>query len=234
MPRKLWNPSAPEKWTGTVPFSDSTSTFGLKTLLGFVRPTTNAMTKATMRPVATPMRRSVKRTVIAVAAMNRNSVRPTCQACRNSLGCASRKPMTRSTPAKAASGIWLRRPGTASTNASRKKPWKKFDQRVFAPCKMFALLRTTSAIMGRPPMPLESAFPTPLPSNSLFMFDCRLYGSILSTASAVSSDSRLATKTKRRIHLMEVAVYICEKSGNASPPSSPPSGSGTRNCVPVS
>ncbi len=98
---------------------------------------------------------------------------------------------------------------------------------------MLALLRTTSAIIGRPPMAEDTMLPTPLPNSSLFMSERRWKGSSLSTASAVSRDSRLATNTYSKIHLIAGPDRMALKSGPVKPASKPPSPRSSRGPAPL-
>lgn len=68
--------------------------------------------------------------------------------------------------ARAAVGMSLRRPGASKTNPNSQTPWNTADQRVRAPARTFAELRTITPVMGSAPSVPQIAFPTPWAVNS--------------------------------------------------------------------
>ena len=94
-------------------------------------------------------------------------------------------------------------------------PWKKLERCDLAPLSIFALLRTISEIIGRPPKAEAIVLPMPVASRSLFMSLVRFSGSNESTAETLSRDSMLPTSANMMMYLMETALKIAEKSGKA-------------------
>ena len=140
--------------------------------------------------------------------------RPTCKACLNSLTCARRVPVKISIPARAASGIFIRIPGISATASRRNAPCAKLAQPVFAPLSMLDFERTTSLIIGTPPMMDTITLPIPAASRSLFKSDDLRSGSSESTAETVSSDSIDPTMVNITMYLILVTLMIWLKSGS--------------------
>ena len=67
------------------------------------------------------------------------------------------------------------------------------ETRVRAPAWTLAELRTMTCVMGSPPSRPETVLPTPWAQSSRLVGVVRFKGSSLSTASTLSSVSRLAT-----------------------------------------
>ena len=84
--------------------------------------------------------------------------------------------------------------GKAKTKTNRKRPWKKFAHPVRPQLFTLALLRTISAIIGRPPIMPEMELPAATALRSLFRSLCRFQGSNLSTALVLSNDSMPCTR----------------------------------------
>ena len=95
--------------------------------------------------------------------------------------------------AKQERGVRFRKCGTKVTAKSNKSPWIKEDFQVRPPEFTFAEVRSTTEVMGMPPIIPEQTFPTPWAHSSRFGEEMRRYGSIRSAASSESSVSILAT-----------------------------------------
>ena len=89
-------------------------------------------------------------------------------------------------------------------------------KRVLAPLSIFALLRTISEIIGKPPPNATIVLPVPTAKRSRSWFVLRLYGSIWSTALALSNDSKVPMSANKMMYCTPVAVAIPEKSGNVT------------------
>ena len=159
--------------------------------------------------------------------------RPMCIECTKCRGDANRVPVNTSIAASAASGISCRSPGASATNPSRNAPCRKLDFADRAPASMFALLRTISLIIGRPPIAAATRLPTPSANRSRLRSLARFFGSSPSTARQLSVDSIVPTSANMTTYLIDAPDRICEKSGSAITSSSEP-GRRTRNCGPTS
>src|SRR5690349_21104090 len=96
------------------------------------------------------------------------------------------------------------------------------DNRVFPPALTLAELRTITAVIGKPPIRGDTTLPTPWATSSRLLGEIFFSGSSLSTASTLSSDSRLA------IRAMVIAIFhttgfpMAEKSGKVREPKKEP------------
>ena len=87
---------------------------------------------------------------------------------------------------------------------------------VRAPVSTLAAVRTTTDVMGSPPINPQTILPMPCARNSLFGDDIRLYGSSRSAASRESSVSRLPTAAIVPAAAHTVLSASAEKSGNVN------------------
>ena len=96
---------------------------------------------------------------------------------------------------------------------------------------MFALLRSISEIIGKPPIKAVAVLAMPTPSISPSRFVFRFSGSSMSTALALIKDSKVPIMENNKIHFAPAKVNTAVKSGNVSP-SRMLSGMVTRNFGP--
>ena len=80
-----------------------------------------------------------------------------------------------------------------STQTNKSKPCNIADNLLLAPATILALLRTITAVTGKPPNKADAEFPIPCAINSLLVGVIRLKGSNLSEASMLNKVSKLAT-----------------------------------------